>query len=331
MALENKDISLSDVLAARKRLCGKVLETPLKPSAWLGGITGAEVLLKLENLQLGGSFKFRGALNGLSWAAENDIHRVWAASAGNHGLGVAEAARLTGCDVTVCIPTNAAAVKRERLQSYNVGLIQHGEDCEVTEAYARRLAREKKAYYLSPYNDPLVIAGAGTVALEMLRVRPDLTTLVVAVGGGGLISGVGRVARAINPGIRIVGASAANSPVLMESVRSGRVAPVLVDATIADGIAGSMEPDSITIPIVKEVVDEWVIVEEPDILSTIKEFLDNEGMVIEGSAAVAVAAVSRKLFEMSPEEKIGIVVCGGNITAESWHEICLKQMQPVDK
>ncbi len=327
LSLENKAICVSDVLAAQKRLAGHALETPMVSSRWLSAAIGAEVLLKLENLQIGGSFKFRGALNCLSWARENDIEKIWTASAGNHGLGVAEAALITGSEVTICIPTSASQLKRDRLQSYNVGLIQHGNDCEACEGYARRLAKEKKAFYLSPYNNPQVIAGQGTVALEMLKSRPDLTVLVAAVGGGGLIGGIGLVAKAINPKIRVVGAVAANSPVMMESVKSRRIAPVFVDKTIADGIAGNIEPDSITFPLVQEVVDEWVAIEEQDIASTIFHFLDNEGMVIEGAAAVAVAALTAADLPVSPQDKVGVVICGGNIARQTWHDICLNHMR----
>ncbi len=327
LSLEKTNIQLSDVLTAQKRLSGKVLNTPLRTSHWLSGLTGTEVLLKLENLQVSGSFKFRGALNALTWARENDIHKIWTASAGNHALGVAEAARYTESEVTICLPTNASSLKKDRLKSYNVGVIQHGTDCEVAEGYARRLAKEKKAFYVSPYNNSEVVAGQGTIALEMLSARPDLTTLVVAVGGGGLIGGIGLAAKAINPKIRVIGAVAANSPVMMECVKAGRIMPVFMDHTLADGIAGNVEADSITFAIAQEVVDEWVAVDEQDISSTIFDFLNNEGMIIEGSAAVGVAAVSKKLIELTPTDRAAIVVCGGNITRETWHDICLTHLK----
>jgi len=323
----DRAISLKDVYTARRRLAGRVIETPLKQSAWLSKIAGVPVFTKLENLQVTGSFKFRGALNSLFAAKEAGIGRVFTASAGNHGLGVAEAARLTGLDATVCIPTSAAAVKKERLRAFNVAVIEHGDDCEITESFARRLAAEKKGHYISPYNNEDVMAGQGTVALEMLESMPDLTTLVVAVGGGGLVGGIGVAAKTINPSIRIVGAVAANSPVMKECVQAGRVMPVFQDKTIADGIAGNVEADSITFPVVREVVDEWLEVDEQDIADTIFEFLDNEGMVIEGAAAVAVAALSRRLFDTRPAEKVGVVVCGGNVSHDVWHEICFSHLQ----
>lgn len=322
-----KAILLRDVFSARRRLAGVVVPTPLRHSAWLSDVAGVPVHLKLENLQLTGSFKFRGAYNCLSWARENGIERIFAASAGNHGLGVAEAARRLALETTVCIPTTASPAKKRKLRAYNVGVIEHGDDCDITESYARRLAREKKAFYVSPYNNPEVVAGQGTVALEMLEDVPDLTTLVVAVGGGGLIAGMAVAAKTVNPAIRVVGVVAANSPVMMECVKAGCIKPVFVDKTIADGIAGNIEADSITFPIVRELVDQWVAVPEADIRSTIFEFLDNEGMVVEGSAGASIAAVARKLVEFAPYEKVGVVVCGGNIDRHIWHDICFDHLQ----
>jgi threonine dehydratase len=143
----------------------------------------------------------------------------------------------------------------------------------------------------------------------------------VAVGGGGLIGGIGLVAKAINPGIRVIGAVAANSPAMTQSISSGRVVKAYVEKTIADGIAGNIEQDSITFPLVQEVVDDWVSIEEPEIIGGVFEFLDNEGMLIEGAAAVAIAAISRKHFEIRPKEKVGVIVCGGNIARSEWREI----------
>ncbi len=299
----------------------------MRESRWLNNLTGAQVYLKLENLQITGSFKFRGALNVLGWAAENHIANIYTASAGNHGLGVAEASKHANAEVTVCVPTSASPLKKQRLRGYNIRLIEHGEECQVAEAYARRLAAEKKGFYVSPYNNKEVMAGQGTIGLEMLQAVPELTTLVVAVGGGGLIGGIATAARAINPKIHIVGVVAANSPVMKECVRAGRILPVMMDDSIADGIMGNIDPDSITFPVCQELVDEWVAVEERDIEDAIFDFLVNEGMIIEGAAGAAVAAVSHKLIQMRTAERIGIVVCGGNIAAESWQRVVLNRLK----
>lgn len=322
-------ITLSDVLAAHKRIQGKVIETPVKTSTWLNHCSGASVYLKLENLQITGSFKFRGALNSLQAAKDNGNSVIYTASAGNHGLGVAEAARYTDSNVTVCVPTTVSPAKRRKLSQYNVGLIAHGNDCEITEAYARRMAREKKGYYVSPYNNEEVIAGQGTAALEFLQTVPDLTKLVVAVGGGGLIGGCAVVAKAVNAKMQVIGVVAANSPVMKQCVAAGRIVPVMQDDTIADGIAGNIEPDSITFPMAQELVDSWVAVEERDIRETVFDFLAHEGMLVEGAAAAAVAAVKNSLFEISPADRVGIIICGGNIAEEVWQDILLSHLQKV--
>lgn len=205
-------------------------------------------------------------------------------------------------------------------------MIEHGTDFDVTEAFARRLANEKKGFFISPYNNREVIAGQGTVALEMFDAIPDLTTLVVACGGGGLIGGIGVVAKSINPNIRVIGAVAANSPAMTQSIASGRIVKSYVEPTIADGIAGNIEHDSMTFPLVQEVVDDWVTIEEHELIGTVFEFLDYEGMLIEGSAACALAAVSRKHIEIRPKEKVGIVVCGGNIARTEWREIVAQHL-----
>lgn len=324
-------ICLSDVLVAKNRIEKHIAKTPLVKSSWLSALTGADIYMKLENVQVTGSFKYRGALNVLTWAKENGIRKVFTASAGNHGLGIAEAAVHTETEATVCVPQTASPLKKQKLQQYSISLIQHGDDCEVTEAYARRLANEKKGYYVSPYNNREVIAGAGTIALEMLEVIPTLSTILVSVGGGGLASGIAIAAKAINPDIKVIGVVAANSPVMSTSVIAGRVVRAFQDKTIADGIAGNIETESITFDLVRELVDDWITVDEEDIVSTVFDFLDNEGMLIEGAASAAVAAISRKLIKFQPKEKVGIVICGGNIARNDWREILVNHLVGAKK
>jgi len=328
--LENT-ICLSDVLLAENRIAGKVANTPFLKSDWLSGLSGAHVYMKLENVQVTGSFKYRGALNALYWARENHISKIFTASAGNHGLGIAEAAVHTELDATICIPIAASPMKRQKLQTYSVGVVQHGDECEITEGYAKRLAGEKKGYYVSPYNNKEVIAGAGTLSLEMLKAIPSLSTIICSVGGGGLISGVAIAAKAINPKIKVIGIVAANTPAMSTAINSGRIVRVYQEKTIADGISGNIDPESITFPLVQEYVDDWVVVEEPDIVATVFEFLDNEGMLIEGAAATAVAAISRKLVTFNPKEKVGVIICGGNISRQEWREILVNHLVGAKK
>ncbi|MBI1269282.1 pyridoxal-phosphate dependent enzyme [bacterium] len=324
-------VSLSDVLVAQKRVKGYVLNTPLAKSYWLSDVSKAEVWMKLENLQNTGSFKLRGALNALSWAREKRMVKVYSASVGNHALGLAQASLFTEREVTICIPETVSAAKAQKLDRYSVGIIRHGDDPEETERYARRLAEEKKGFYVSPYNNPEVICGQGTMALEMFERVPKLSTIVLSVGGGGLAAGVATVAKAINPNCRIVGVVAANSPTMQTAVQKGRIAPIVTSPTLADGIAGNVEAETITFPLVRELVDEWVQVDEAEIASTIFEFLENEGMLIEGAAACAVAAVSKKIINFKPREKVAVVICGGNIARDSWREIVVDHLVGASK
>lgn len=319
-------VTLSDVMLAHRRMALYVANTPLIKSQWLSSAVSADVYMKLENTQVTGSFKYRGALNALRWAKDNHSGKIFTASAGNHGLGVAEAATHTDSDVTVCIPVTASPLKKQKLQSYSVALIPHGNDMDATEAFAKRLSVEKKGFYVSPYNNPQVIAGQGTVALEMLQTLPTLSMLVVACGGGGLIAGIATVAKAINPSIKVIGVVAGNSPAMLSCINAGRIVTAYCDKTIADGIWGNVEEGAITFPIVRELVDDWIAVEEVDIIGTIFDFLDNEGMLIEGSAAAAVATISKKMIHPRPKEKVGVVVCGGNIARNEWREILVQHL-----
>jgi threonine dehydratase len=314
-------MSISDVLVAKKRISGLATNTPLRKSYWLSDVSCAEVWMKLENLQVTGSFKYRGALNAMTWAKERGIVKIYTASAGNHALGIAEAALTTEREANICLPKTVSLLKRKKLERYSVAILQQGEDMEATERFAQRLAQEKKGLYISPYNNREVIAGQGTVGLEMYEMVPKLSTVIVSVGGGGLAAGIGLVAKVINPKVRIVGVVASASPTMKTAIHSGRVVPVVQRDTIADGIAGNVDPETITFPLLQELVDEWVMVEEKDIQQAVVDFLENEGMLIEGAAAAAVAAIASRYINFKPRERVGVVVCGGNIAPEQWRPI----------
>jgi threonine dehydratase len=329
--VSEKNLQLVDVLAAQRRISPYVNKTPLVKSHWLSSLTQSEVLLKLENVQVTGSFKYRGATNSLIWAKEQHITKIFSATAGNHGLGLAEASIHVESDVTICLPVTASPLKKQKLKTYSVSVIEHGEDFDVCEAYAKRMATQKNAFFLSAYNHPEVIAGNGTVALEMLEEVPQLTTLIIACGGGGLIGGMAVAAKAINPSIKIIGVVAANSPAMLASINAGRIVRAFCDKTIADGIWGNLAEDAITFPLAKELVDDWISIEESEIKSTIFEYLDNEGMLIEGAAAVAVAALSRKYHKPKSNDRVGVVVCGGNIAKQDWREILVEHLVGAGK
>jgi threonine dehydratase len=319
-------VSISDVLVAQKRIKPFVLNTALAKSFWLSELTQAEVWLKLENLQNTRSFKLRGALNAMSWAREKGMVKCFSSSIGNHALAMAQASQFTDREVSIVVPENVSPKKLKELDRYSVGIVKHGDDPAVTELFARRLATEKKGLYVSPYNNPEVICGQGTVALEMFERVPKLSTIICAVGGGGLISGIATVAKTINPKCRIVGVVPSNAPGMHRAVTTGRIQQSVQDYTLAESLALNLEEDTITLPLVQELVDEWVTIDEADIASTMFEFLDHEGMLIEGAAACAVAAIAKKVINFKPREKVAVIICGGNVNRNDWREVIVDHL-----
>ncbi|HEX5504502.1 MAG TPA: threonine/serine dehydratase [Thermomicrobiales bacterium] len=306
-------VTLRDVFLAMARIAPHVRRTPLERSAALSAECGREVYLKLECLQRTGSFKLRGALNRLLTLPEGARERgIVTCSAGNHGLGVAEAARLTGVAATVVVSAHASPAKVAGLRRTGVELIEHGADYDAAEAYAHELAARRGLTFVSPYNDPAVIAGAGTVALEILLELPEAGLLVVPVGGGGLASGVGLVAKAIDPAVRVVGAQPAASPAMHAALAAGRLVPVAEAPTLADGLAGNVEPGSITFPLIQQHLDDLVLVDEAAIAAAMRAFLDRHHLVVEGAGAVGMAALQRGLLPPTDGPTV-LIVSGGNV------------------
>lgn len=279
----------------------------------------AKVLLKCEHQQKTGSFKVRGALAKL-WSLSDDERRrgVIAASTGNHGLGVAHALAALGGTGVVCVPEGASPVKVAAIRRYGVEVRVMGGEPAETERLARRLAASEQLTYISPYNDLSVIAGQGTVGEEIVRQAGDrpVDTVVAAAGGGGLISGVAAAAKSAWPGVRVIGASPANDAALAASVRAGRVVEVNTRPTISDATAGGVEEGSITLPLCAELVDEWLLIEETEIHSALRLMIDTEHQLVEGSAAVAIAA-GLKTGRSRPGQTVVIVSCGANIAPDA--------------
>jgi threonine dehydratase len=299
--------------AAAGRIAGLVHRTPFVRSAWLSTVTGAEVWLKLETAQQTGSFKIRGATNAIVRlkAARPDVAEVMTASAGNHGLALATAARRLGIRARVHLPKDAPTAKRGALERLEADLVL-AESYDEAEARAGA-ERRSGAAFISAYSDPDVIAGAGTVALEMIADEPRLDTFVVPIGGGGLISGVALAVRARIPGAVIIGAEANASPVWRHALAAGHPVTVEVQPTLADGLAGNMEPDSITFDIVRDLVDRVVGLDEPAIASAMHGLETHEGIVAEGAAATAVAALLQPFERLALAGRtVGVIVSGGN-------------------
>jgi threonine dehydratase len=303
-------IRAKDIEAAAQRLSGQVLHTPCVASRTLSEIVGAQVFLKFENLQFTASFKERGACNKLAQlSAEERARGVIAMSAGNHAQGVAYHAQRLGIPAVIVMPRYTPGVKVERTRGFGAEVVLHGDTLEAAREHALTLARSRGLVFVHPYDDPDVIAGQGTVALEMLRDVPELDVLVVAVGGGGLISGTAVAARALKPGLEIFGVQTQRFPAMVNAIKGTQWPQG--SSTIAEGIAVGA-PGRLTEAIIRETVDDLLLVDEADIEQAVLMLLEIEKTVVEGAGAAGLAAVLRH-GERFRGRRVGLVLCGGNI------------------
>lgn len=303
-------MTIANVRQAAETIAGRVTDTPCLHSHTLSEITGAEIFLKFENHQFTASFKDRGALNKLcSLDAEQRRKGVIAASAGNHAQGVAHHAQHLGIPAVIVMPRHTAGVKIERTRACGAEVILHGEMLDDARVHAQRLAEERGFSWIHPYDDELVIAGQGTVALEMLDTHPSLDAIVVPIGGGGLIAGIALAATALKPDIQIVGVQSVRFPSMYAAVRGET--PTFGVTTIADGIAVT-EPGTLTLPIVKDRVGDIFLVDEGEIEQAIVLLLEVEKTVVEGAGAAGLAAVL-KHRDRFRGRRVGLVLSGGNI------------------
>lgn len=303
----------ADIDAAADRIRGLVRRTPLVRSDWLSTVTGADVWLKLETSQDTGSFKLRGAMNAIAClrAAQPGVTTVMAASAGNHGLGLATAARQFGLTARIHLPRTAPRAKRDGLARLGADLVE-ADTYDAAEASALK-ERAAGATFVSAYSDPDVIAGAGTVALEVLADESGVDTFIVPIGGGGLVSGIALAVKARKPEARVIAAEAARSPVWRHALAAGRLVTVEVHETVADGLAGNIELDSITFEIVRDLVDRVVDVEEPAITSAMRDLMSREQIRAEGAAAAAAGALLQERDALGlTGRKIAVVLSGSN-------------------
>ena len=306
-------MELKEIDAARRRIRVEVRETPLEYSPFLSELCGGEVWLKLENLQLTGSFKIRGALNKLLQLSDGARRRgVVAASAGNHGQGIGYAAGKLGVDAIIVVPRNTPKGKLDAIKRYDVELVVHGEEYMDAERLARRMEREEEKTFVSAYNDLDIIAGQGTVGLEMIEEEPDLDAVLVPVGGGGLISGVGCVFKAAHGGAEVLGVQSVASPVMCESIKQGRIVDMELGKSVADGLHGGIEEGSITFDLCRSLVDDFVLVQEEAIKEAIRLLLLRQRQVVEGAGAVGAAAIMENPDRFR-NRRIGVVVSGGNL------------------
>ncbi len=301
-------IELNDIQDAASRLAGQVLATPCVASKTLSDITAAQVFLKFENLQFTSSFKERGACNKLV-QIQNPQAGVIAMSAGNHAQGVAYHAQRLGMRAVIVMPRFTPGVKIERTRGFGAEIVLHGDTLDEARAHALALAEQQGLTFVHPYDDADIITGQGTVALEMLHDVPDLDTLIVAVGGGGLIAGMAIAAKAIRPGIEIVGVQTTRFPGMFNAIK-GTQHPQGSNS-IAEGIAVGT-PGKIPTAIIRRLVDDLVLVDEGDIEQSIVMLLEVEKTLVEGAGAAGLAALL-KYPERFRGKRVGLVLCGGNI------------------
>jgi threonine dehydratase len=302
------------VLAAERRIRGHVRETPVEDSPGLGTSAECHVYLKLENLQQTGSFKLRGATNKLHSLDPRDRSRgVVAASTGNHGMAVACAARSLSCPALIFVPDNAVESKVGAIRGFGAEIVRHGDDSVAAETAARSHALERGVTFVSPYNDPEVIAGQGTIARELERqIDGRIDAVFASLGGGGLISGVGGYLKTVHPEARVVACSPKNSRVMHESLRAGKILELASKRTLSDGTAGGVEPGAITFDLCREIVDDSIVVDEDEIRQALRLIIGQHHTLIEGAAAVAVAGFLAQK-ENYRGQKVAIVLCGANI------------------
>ena len=304
------------ILAAYDRIAPLVRQTPLEHSGELGAF------LKLEHLQHTGSFKFRGASNKIAMlTAEQATAGVVTASNGNHGLGVAAAAQARGIAAEVFVSTHVSAAKARRIEAMGARIHCAGDDPLTAELAARRAAEASGRVFISPYNDVDVMAGQGTIAVELQQQLPGLDAVFVAVGGGGLIGGMAGYLKAVSPQTEVVGCWPENSPVMHECLRAGGIVEVAERPTLSESTAGGLEPGSVTFDVCRRAIDRSVLVSEDEILRAMRMVLETEHWVIEGAAGVAVAAFLREAARWQGKNAV-ILICWRNVSAEVLGKLC---------
>lgn len=294
---------------ARHRIKQHIYETPLIPARKTGQDHAAKVLFKAENFQLTGSFKLRGALSKLS--TQQQGRQLITASSGNHGIGASLAAQILAQNLTIVLPETVISTKLDKIRSYGVKVVLFGSETGLAEQHAQELAKSSSYTYISPYNDPEIIAGQGTIGLEILEQCDKVDNIFISMGGGGLISGIGSVIKAFSPHTKIYGVAAINSRALAASITTGRVVTTEHLPTLAEAVSGGIDKDTITLPLATAVVDDIVECTEEEIASSMKALALDENMLVEGSAALALAGFNRVAGKLTGQTTV-IVLCGAN-------------------
>lgn len=313
---------------AYERIAPYIRRTYLVRSMELSDLTGANVFLKCENLQLTGSFKIRGAMNKLLLLSHDQPDRgCVAASTGNHGKAIAFAAHQLGIPATVFAPASAEPSKLDAIRKLGATVNIAGTDCVTSEVAARQFAAEKRLSYVSPYNDWAVIAGQGTLGLEISEQLSEFDAVYASMGGAGMICGVGAYLKSLNPQCDVVGCSPENSQVMIQSLQAGRILDLPSAETVSDGTAGGIENSSVTFELCQSLVDRCVTVNEAEIRDQLIRTIESEGMLVEGAAAVAVAGMLKDRSE-GQGKNVVVILCGSNIGVRTLADVLGNRIAP---
>jgi threonine dehydratase len=307
------DLTMRDIYSARARIAPLVRKTPLVTSPELAELTGSEIALKLENLQETGSFKPRGAANKvLSLEPEARQRGVITVSSGNHGRALAYVAQRLGLRAVVCLYEKVPANKRDATRKLGAEVVVKGSTYEEANEEAYRRVEKEGLEMIHPYDDPVVIAGQGTIGLELLEQFPDLDTVVIPLSGGGLLGGIAFALKSADPKIHVVGVMMERGPAMVESLRAGRIVDIVEEPTLADALAGNLPPNQYTFELVQKTVDEAVLVSEEEIAAAMAFALERHHLVVEGSGAVGIAALmSGKIQHLG--KHVAVVISGANV------------------
>ncbi len=305
-------VTIDDIRAAAARFDASVRRTPLLPSNTLSAMLGCDLRLKAENLQHTGSFKVRGAANRIAALTESERARgVIAASAGNHAQGVAVAARAHGARATIVMPRTAPLAKVEATRDYGAEVILHGDSFEDARSESERLAAARTLVIIPAFDDPLIVAGQGTVGLEIVDEMPDVDVVVVPVGGGGLAAGIGVAIRALAPRARVIGVQVEAAQGVRRSIEAGRRVAVPPSPTIAEGIAVA-GPGEVTFPLLQRSLDDVIVVDEDEVAQAMVLLIERSKLVVEGAGAVGVAALLARRIDVAGK-RVAVVLSGGNV------------------
>jgi threonine dehydratase len=308
-------VTLQEIRDAQKAIAPFAKHTPLERSKYLSNLTDADVFLKLENLQVTHSFKVRGVINKLlHLSSKEKAQGVITASAGNHGQAVAFGAQKLNFSAKIVAPTNTPKVKVEGIKQYGADLLLFGETYPEAERKAKELAQSEGRLYISPYNDPLIVAGHGTIGLEIMGELPNADVVLVPVGGGGLIAGISTAIKNLKPDVQVIGVQSEATPIMYESLKAGKSVPAHRHnpRTVAEGLAGGIEKGSITFTIAQQYVDEVMLVREETLRKAVYLLYTNEKQTVEGSGAAGVAMLLENKDAFSGLTVVA-VLSGGNI------------------